>query len=216
MSASVRVLRLGRPTLQNDASTGVSVPTDVVILPHTAPHAHMGETSFFLVAVSGVSSATSLRLEVRCPSGKVTEILSADAEPEVPLTIGFEPEETGPHTLAAALAVPEPVKRTWRFEVTEAVNIRTRIAKTATGVAIEVQVENASESAVTIESVNLVASPGWQSSPATDTMLIKPKDIAQYLLLAVGTGNSLGKVFVRWRHEPLGGPGKSATPELWL
>lgn len=216
MTGSVRVLRLGRPTLQHDASTGASVPTDIALLPHIAPYGRVGEASSFLVAVSGVAEPTKLRLEVRTPSGSISELYDAETKPETPLAISYQPEETGPHTLAASLLTEEPVRKTWRFDVSQALQIRTRVAKAEQGVAIEVQVENVSESAITIESVNLLGSSSWQATPATESILLKPRDIAQYLLLASGHGSILGKVFIRWRHEPLGGTGKSSTPELRL
>lgn len=230
-------------TKHNDDSDDLSamVPSTNLMLPRSFGSVHVGEMFNCMVSANSPPSNThpyqiTIQASIQLPNSKdhVT-IISSDLpestevlEPKqsTQRTVQYEPKEAGLHTLTIKLAykptndegaLPITFLKHYQFNATPGLNVKTKLSQleSQNRYTIEAQVENISESVMTLETTKLLPADGWKwevfGGSQEKSIALMPRDVHQAAFLVshenegVTTAPSqpvgLSRFTLSWRRE---------------
>lgn len=244
---NVKVLRLSRPRLPPiDLTNHDSIvhPSALLSVPSYFGSAYIGERFCCVVSANNMHADKQLQVSVSAqvvlPSEQTVVLLhdsdfSSTLEPmkSAQKVLEYEAREPGAHVLNITVTYwsdsekdSEKVsfRKVYQFQVTPGLSVRTKLSPAPKGAfTIEAQIENVSESTMTLETINYLPAGGWTAKPlpGPTQLSLLARDVYQMAFLVMRDEAEKdpepiggGRLSLSWRREPLGEDGWLTTGPL--
>lgn len=240
----IKMLRLSRPQLQfGQDSDEASLPafySSNLVIPKGEKRIYVGENFKSIIAIQKVGDIDGdivhSRIDIQNPDRIRSELNSLSYEFSTQLyhtyLASIELTHAGVWNVIISLRyeqnlTAQALRRNFQIEAKPAILVRTKISQASSDDSrssqhsgqrythiLEAQIENITDTAMVLESCELIVLNKWQvfSPPGTETPHLKPREVYQWCFMLVkGEGSDAAKLSIGWRREPLGVKGWQTT-----